>query len=74
MGKLLLGCLFFGSPLGNDAIVLRGALHAIANLFASWIISHKGTMVPFEAAGGKESLRNGKAELIPRQAGDDGLE
>jgi hypothetical protein len=35
---LLLNRRFFG----DDTIVLRCALGAIANLFASWIVSHKG--------------------------------
>ena len=47
--------LFLGGGLfGDDAIVLRGALHASANFFASWIISHRPEMVPAGRTRGKE--------------------
>ena len=68
--KLLLG----GGFLGDDAIVLRGALNASTNLFTSWIVSHRVKMVPSGSSCGKESLL-GEKRLnfggVPRQAGND---
>jgi hypothetical protein len=46
--------LFFGGGLlGDDAVILRGAFHAFANLFASWISSHKGIIMQAAPGGGK---------------------
>jgi hypothetical protein len=49
-----LGCLLFGSPLFNDTIVFDCTFGASANLFASWIVSHRGKMMRVSPHNGKE--------------------
>jgi hypothetical protein len=39
------GGLLLGGPFLNDTIVFCGALDAIANLFSSWIVSHRRQMM-----------------------------
>ena len=49
-----LGGLLFRSPLFNNTIVFGGAFDAIANLFTSWIVSHRGEMMRSSVENGKE--------------------
>jgi hypothetical protein len=59
--KLLLGRFGLGGlfrcALFNDTIVLRCTLHAITNLFTSWIVSHRGEIMPGSLVNGKEVQR-----------------
>ena len=64
--RLLLGGggLLFGSPLLNDTIVFHGALGAIANLFASWIVSHRRKRMRVSPRNGKEVLPGYLVDLL----------
>jgi hypothetical protein len=50
--------LFLGRGLfGDDAIILRRTLHAFANLFASWIVSHKPELCDFSRATARKDSK-----------------